>query len=104
MKEIQDWNRKEIEKRANIISERFLRIWAIPEIEIDEELSNDVINIFDAEPPTNYRKLSYAIFFEEKIEVKDVTKLYVEVFKKLFDLESDSFFGTELESKIKLCQ
>ncbi len=104
LKEIQDWNRKEIEKRANIISERFLRIWAIPEIEIDEELSNDVINIFDAEPPTNYRKLSYAIFFEEKIEVKDVTKLYVEVFKKLFDLESDSFFGTELESKIKLCK
>ena len=93
---------KQITNRTVLISDRFLKIWNFPEINIEIETSEDEVNIFDAEPPTNYRKLSYAVFLGEKIETKDVTKLYVEVFKRLFLLQPESFFETELGEKIGL--
>ena len=104
LKEKFRWDREAIENRSMLIAERFLKIWEIPEIQIEEDINNDEINIFDAEPPTNYRKLSYAIFISEKIDVKDVTKLYVEVFKRLFDLQPESFIDTELGKRIGLCK
>ena len=41
-------------------------------------------------------------FFDEKILVREVSKLYIEVFKKLFDLQPETFFTTELGFKIGL--
>lgn len=102
LKEITKWGKEEIEARANKIAERFLKIWVLPEVEIESNSGNDEVNIFDAEPPTNYRKLSYAIFFGERLETKDVTKLYVEVFKRLFQLQPEIFLGTQLGEKIGL--
>lgn len=96
------WDKTEIERRFDLISERFLRIWGIPEISINEGSDNDEVNIFDAELPTNYRKLEYAIFFDQRMEVSDVTKLYVEVFKRLFELQPQTFFTTDLGEKIGL--
>ena len=58
-------------------------------------------NIFDAEDPT-FKKLEYAIFFDNKIEVNQVAKLYIEVFKQLFDLQPETFFTTEIGTKIGL--
>ena len=102
LKESTKWTKDEITNRTVLISDRFLKIWNFPEINIEIETSEDEVNIFDAEPPTNYRKLSYAVFLGEKIETKDVTKLYVEVFKRLFLLQPESFFETELGEKIGL--
>ena len=41
LKEITTWNKSEIERRADLISERFLRIWGIPELQVEPETSND---------------------------------------------------------------
>ena len=101
LKEKEKWNKAEIEKRANEISERFMKIWEMPEIEIEQESDNDEVNIFDAEDP-KHKKLEYAIFFDQRLEVNQVAKLYIEVFKQLFDLQPETFFTSDIGHKISL--
>ncbi len=101
LKEKSKWDKSEIETRANTISERFIKIWEIPEIDIELEATNDEINIFDAEDP-KHKKLEYAIFFNQKLEVTQVAKLYIEVFKQLFDLQPETFFTSEIGDKLSL--
>ncbi len=95
------WDKVEIEKRFDLLAKRFLEIWQIPEIKLEERDENNEVNIFDAEDP-KFKKLEYAIFFDQKIEVNQVAKLYVEVFKQLFDLQPETFFTTDLAEKITL--
>ena len=98
---IEKWDKVEIERRFDFIAERVLKIWTIPNISVEEQANSNIINIFEAEDPTN-KKLEYAIFFDQKIEVNQVAKLYVEVFKQLFELQPDTFFTTDLGNKIGL--
>jgi hypothetical protein len=95
------WDRLAIEKRADVIAERFLKIWEMPEIDVQPESGNDEVSIFDAEDP-KHKKLEYAIFFDQKLDVTQVSKLYIEVFKKLFDLQPETFFSSELMVKLNL--
>ncbi len=95
------WNKFEIEKRFELVVERYLNIWQFPEIELHDKFECDEVNIFDAEDP-KYKKLEYAIFFDQKLEIREVAKLYVEVFKQLFELQPETFFTTELGNRIGL--
>lgn len=98
---LEKWDRSEIEKRFTLIAERFLEIWKIPEIVLEEENDSSEVGIFDAEDP-KHKKLEYAIFFDQKLEINQVAQLYVEVFKELFDLQPETFFTTELATRISL--
>lgn len=98
---LEKWDKNEIEKRFDLITERALKIWAIPDIAIDEQNESNEVNIFDAEDP-KFKKLEYAVFFDQKLEVNQVSKLYSEVFKQLFELQPETFFTTELGAKISL--
>ena len=95
------WDKAEIERRFDLLAERFLKIWQMPQIELEERDENNEVNIFEAEDP-KFKKLEYAIFFDQKIEVNQVAKLYVEVFKQLFELQPETFFTTDLAEKITL--
>ena len=95
------WDKEEIENRANQITQRFIKIWEIPDIQVELETSSDEVNIFDAEDP-KFKKLEYAIFFNQKIEVTQVAKLYIEVFKQLFDLQPETFFTSDIGKRISL--
>ncbi len=95
------WDKAEIERRFDLLAERFLKIWQMPQIELEERDENNELNIFEAEDP-KFKKLEYAIFFDQKIEVNQVAKLYVEVFKQLFELQPETFFTTDLAEKITL--
>ncbi len=95
------WNKAEIEKRSDLITERFLKVWEIPDIQIEIETENDEVNIFDAEDP-KHKRLEYAIFFNQRIEVTQVAKLYIEVFKQLFDLQPETFFTSAIGKRISL--
>ena len=98
---IDKWDKAEIEMRFVGIAERFLKIWEYPDISFENESDNGEINIFEAEDP-KFKKLEYAIFFDQKMEVNQVSKLYVEVFKQLFELQPETFFTTDLGPKISL--
>ncbi len=95
------WDKSEIERRADIIAEKFLKIWPMPSIAIDEIIERDEVNIFDADEPKG-KKLEYAIFFDQKLEIKQVAKLYNEVMSRLFDLQPETFFTSELAEKLTL--
>lgn len=101
LKEKSKWDKTEIEERANTIAERFIKIWEIPNIDIELGTTNDEINIFDAEDP-KHKKLEYAIFFNQKLDVTQVAKLYIEVFKQLFDLQPETFFTSEIGERLSL--
>lgn len=98
---LEKWDKAEIERRFDLIAERVLKIWTIPNINIEEQSDSNEINIFDADDP-KFKKLEYAIFFDQKIEVNQVAKLYIEVFRQLFDLQPETFFTTDLGAKIGL--
>ncbi|MDD4848558.1 MAG: HNH endonuclease family protein, partial [Bacteroidales bacterium] len=95
------WDKTEIERRFDLLAERFIKIWQLPAIEIEERIENNEVNIFEAEEP-KHKKLEYAIFFDQKIEVNQVAKLYVEVIKQLFEIQPETFFTTDLAEKISL--
>lgn len=101
LKENNKWGKDEIQTRAEIIADRFIQIWEIPDIKIELETINDEVSIFDAEDP-KFKKLEYAIFFNQKLDVTQVAKLYIEVFKILFDLQPETFFTSEIGAKISL--
>ncbi len=101
LKEKSRWDKEEIESRANIIAHRFVKIWGIPDIQVELETGSNEVNIFDAEEP-KFKKLEYAIFFNQKLEVTQVAKLYIEVFKQLFDLQPETFFTSDIGKRISL--
>ena len=101
LKEKLKWNKEDIENRSSLISERFIKIWSIPDVQVELETNSDEINIFDAEDP-KFKKLDYAIFFNQKLELTQVARLYVEVFKQLFDLQPETFIGSDIGKKISL--
>ena len=99
---LEKWDTEEIEKRFEIIADRFLKIWKFPPVSLDETTNeNEEVNIFDAEEPT-HKRLEYAIFFDQKLDVKIITDLYVEVMKTLFELNPEAFFTDEIENKLTL--
>ncbi len=98
---LEKWGKDEIEERFRLLKERFLNIWVFPNIIIEEKKDSSEINIFEAEVPKN-KKLEYAVFFDRRIEVTQVTKLYVEIITQLFELQPHTFFTTDLGLKIGL--
>ena len=70
-------------------------------IEIKESNSYSEVNIFEAEDP-KHKKLEYVIFFDNKLPIKQVSKLYREVVTQLFDLQPELFFTTDMGESINL--
>ena len=103
LKEKSEWNQKEIELRTQRLTERFFTIWKFPQITLDEPSSNNEINIFEADDPTN-RKLEYAIFFEQKLDIENITELFTLVIQRLFELQPQMFFNTPLQSSLGITQ
>jgi hypothetical protein len=94
------WDSSEIEQRFNIIAERFLKIWQYPELNVGD-LENDEINIFQAQDPT-HKRLDYAVFLNQKIEVNQASQLYIEIIGQLFELQKETFFTTDLSDRLGL--
>lgn len=99
---LEKWDIEEIETRFDLISERFLRIWKVPAVEIGEEtFEYQETNIFDADDPT-FKKLEYAIFFDQRLEVSQITDLFGKVLGSLFELNPEAFFTDDIEKKLGL--
>ncbi len=101
LKDCAGWGIAQVNARADTIAARFLEVWPAPIVDIEQDISADEVNIFDAEEP-KFRKLEYAVFFGRKLFLPQVAKLYVEVFRQLIDLQPDAFHGTKLGERIQL--
>ncbi len=101
LSELERWGIPELDKRFNILSQRFLEIWPYPDVQLEEEIDYEEVNIFDAEDPTK-KKLEYAIFLDEKLRSKRVGDLFVHVFSELFELDPERFFTTDLAERVEI--
>ncbi|MEI7523437.1 MAG: DUF4268 domain-containing protein [Mariniphaga sp.] len=81
------WDISKYEERLNIISERFLKIWAYPDFVIDEDYDSEEQNIFDSESPT-FKKLEYYIFENTKVEEDTIAQMYFNVIRNLYEKNS----------------
>lgn len=102
LKEIDEWNIENLEKRLKWLTERFYKIWGYPAIEIDDDADNDEdYTIYNA-PDPRYKKLDYFIFKDEKIETEEIAKMYYHVIKKLMEENSAAFNHPDLKQAIAL--
>lgn len=102
LSEIDVWNKNALENRTRILTKRCLSIWSYPDIDIEEyDESLEEMSIFEADSPQG-KKLEYAILFGQKLRVKTVSNLYLEIFKQLFELKPNIFFNTDLAEKVQL--
>jgi uncharacterized protein with ParB-like and HNH nuclease domain len=102
LSESDTWDRKTIEVRFERIIHRFLQIWKLPNVPVEESAAEEV-NIFDAEDPT-YKKLEFAVFFNQKLAFRHVSQLYDHVLKVLFEIEPDVFYSPDISAKLSLTQ
>lgn len=102
LSEIEVWNKKSLQNRTKVLTDRCLNVWSYPNIDIEEyDEGLEEMNIFEAESPKN-KKLDYAILFGQKLKVKTVSSLYLDVFKHLFEQKPEIFFNTDLAEKVEL--
>ena len=98
---IDKWSTKEIDQRFNLIAERFKQIWIYPNIKLERDRKEGEENIFDIDDPTR-TVIDYVVFFDEKIEISSHRDLYNKVATFMFESQPETFFNTDLASKIKL--
>jgi uncharacterized protein with ParB-like and HNH nuclease domain len=103
LKDINDWNVENIKRRYSLLLDRFLNIWKYPEVDLDEEeTENDEdYNIYNAPDPRN-KKLDYFIFKDEKVITDEVAKMYYHVIKTLFDENPSAFTHPDLKTALGL--
>ncbi|MCH8517346.1 MAG: DUF4268 domain-containing protein [Cyclobacteriaceae bacterium] len=87
LRKIDHWNITEFENRLEIITNRFLKVWPFPQVEIPVESDGEELNLFDAEPPT-FRKLAYFIFEDTRVEEVHFARMYFYVLSKLYEKNS----------------
>jgi uncharacterized protein with ParB-like and HNH nuclease domain len=95
------WGVSQVQARAKGLLQRFLEVWPGPKNITIPDRQMEEVNIFEADEP-RHRELEYAVLFGEKIELKQVAKLYHLVFTKLFDAHPEAFIETGLGKKLQL--
>ncbi|TXE02960.1 DUF4268 domain-containing protein [Algoriphagus aquimarinus] len=88
LQKLEEWTVPHLEQRFEIIYERFLKIWKLPEVIVFEDQSDEEQNIFDAEKPT-FKKLEYFIFENNKVEEDAIAQMYFYVLRSLFKKNSE---------------
>ncbi|TXJ12201.1 DUF262 domain-containing protein [Brachyspira aalborgi] len=100
LKQIEEWNPKNIEERFEKIKERFLKVWKYPNVIITND--NVEVDIFEADDPTG-KKLEYIKFNgEEYNDITDVSKLFSFILKYYYSEKEELFFTDEIQKVIKI--
>lgn len=99
LKSIDTWNVSKYEERLNVIYERFLKIWEMPDVEIVDGDETEEQNIFDAESPT-HKKLEYFIFENTKVEEDAIAQMYFYVVRNLYEKNSQLLLSNQDVFKI----
>lgn len=100
LKQIEEWNPKNIEERFDKIKGRFLKVWKYPNVIITND--NVEVDIFEADDPTG-KKLEYIKFNgEEYNDITDVSKLFSFILKYYYSEKEELFFTDEIQKVIKI--
>lgn len=98
---LEKWDIEEINKRTEVIFERFVKIWKYSIADFVVADDSDELDIFDIDDPTD-KKLDYAVFYGQKINVKNMTELYEELLNQLFKIEPEIFDNDKIQNTLKI--
>ena len=94
LKQIDTWNVETYQERTRILTNRFLEIWKLPEIQIEQNPNAGEINIFEIEDPTG-KSMQYARFFERIVKNTDsrleYATLLTYVARKIYEIAPKEF-------------
>lgn len=94
LKKIDTWNKDTYIERTKILTDRFLEIWKLPNMEVQKDTYAGEINIFDIDDPTG-KQMKYARFFGRIAKTSDsqltYTGLLVYIAKAVFDIAPTDF-------------
>jgi uncharacterized protein with ParB-like and HNH nuclease domain len=93
------WNIEKYNERFEIIYDRFLQIWQLPNVTLPLIEADSEQNIFDAEPPIN-KKLEYFIFEDTKVEESAVAQMYFYVLRALYEKNAELLLEKSLIIKV----
>ncbi len=102
LKQLNEWSVRNYKARTKRLTKRFLQIWAIPQININQTEDGEV-NIFDADDPTG-KKLEYAKFFGRIFRNRNnenalsYASFYHYIAKNIYDLAPEEFISNFAES------
>ena len=101
LRELASWNLAELQRRGDLIEQRFFKVWPIPEVEVPVDSGGEDLNIFDVDDPTG-RKLSSVVFFGKQHKVTKAKELMKVALSGLFELSPETFFRTDLHKRLHL--
>ncbi|MBC3539873.1 DUF262 domain-containing protein [Rufibacter sediminis] len=79
---LEKWDVEEVDKRFDLLFERFLQIWKLPTVDsqIKEHITFEETNILKLGDPTG-KKIDYVLFKGKKQSIKNLTNLYTFVLR-----------------------
>ncbi len=101
LRDIDHWNLEEHKRRSLLISDRVMEIWGYPDVDAHHAAGEAEVSIFEADDPTN-RRLEYAVFADERLNVTTITELYISVLRKLYSMHPEAFFAPGLRERLRL--
>lgn len=94
LKTIDIWNVENYQERSRIMTDRFLEIWNLPSIQIEQNPNAGEINLFEIDDPTG-KTMQYARFFERLVRNTDskleYSSLLTYVSKKIYEMVPKEF-------------
>jgi len=98
---IDHWNLEAHKRRSLLLSDRVMEIWGYPDVDTHHAAAEEEVSIFEADDPTN-RRLEYAVFADERLNVTTITELYISVLRKLYSRNPEAFFAPGLRERLRL--
>lgn len=96
LKTISVWNRETYINRTRILTDRFIDVWKLPDIQIEKDSFAGEINIYEIDDPTG-RTMQYARFLEKIIKTNDArlgySDLLVNISATVFELAPQEFIN-----------
>lgn len=91
------WDVENLRKRKDILTDRFLEVWAYPDIKKTEcqYEESSMLDILDVQSVTN-KKVSKASYGERVLDCTTFTSMYLDLIRFLFAKNPEAFFISEL--------
>ncbi len=99
LKNLDRWDVDAYATRSARIRQRFFSIWPYPDVKIEQDEATEEQTLFEAESPT-FQKLSYFVFLGERVEEKEIAKLYSHVISKLYEQNANLLINNQESLKI----
>ena len=100
--QLEYWDVSHLKRRLDKLSARFLEVWYYPDIEITASKSeSEFVNIFEIKSLT-HKKIEGAIFLDDSRAYNSAGEMYLDVVKRLFEINPERIFATNISSKLNI--